>query len=96
MPNKSAAKKYLKVSRKNHSRNQMIKKKVKEIVKKVREEIKESKDIKKIEELLREAVKIIDRAAGKKVIKKQTAARKKSRLYKGLRKLKTKEHVSSK
>jgi len=85
MPNKSAAKKYLKVSKKRHERNVKVKDELKAIIKKVRLALDDSGATKKAEELLKEAVKIIDRAARKKIIKKNTAARKKSRLYKKLR-----------
>jgi len=85
MPNKSAAKKYLKVSKKRHERNLKIKNELKAVIKKVRLALDDSGATKKAEELLKEAVKIIDRAAQKKIIKKNTAARKKSRLFKKLR-----------
>jgi len=85
MPNKSAAKKYLKVSKKRHERNLKVRKELKSIIKKVRLALEDSGATKKAEELLKEAVKIIDRAAQKKIIKKNTAARKKSRLFKKLR-----------
>lgn len=84
MPQKAAAKKALRVSKKRNKRNTDIKDKLKAIIKKVRLSIEDSGASKKAEELLQEAVKIIDRAAQKKVIKKNTAARKKSRLYKKL------------
>jgi len=85
MPNKSAAKKYLRVSKKRHEHNVEIKKNLKAIIKKTRETIEDSGAVKKAEDLLKEAVRIIDRAAQKKIIKKNTAARKKSRLYKKLK-----------
>lgn len=90
MPNKSAAKKYLRVSKKNHEHNLIIKKNLKAIIKKVKETLEDSGATKKAEELLSEAVKIIDRAAQKKVIKKNSAARKKKRLFKKLRTVKDK------
>ena len=85
MPQKSAAKKALRVAKKRHKHNVDIKDKLKDIIKKVKASIEDSGASKKAEELLKEAVKIIDRAAQKKIIKKNTAARKKSRLYKKLR-----------
>ena len=85
MPNKSAAKKYLRVSKKRHKRNLTVKKNLKAIVKKVKGALEGSDAGQKTEKLLKEAVKIIDRAAQKKVIKKNTAARKKKRLFKKLR-----------
>lgn len=85
MPNKSAAKKYLKVSRKRRERNLKLKNELKAIIKKVRLALEDSGATKKAEELLKEAVKIIDRTAQKKIIKKNSAARKKKRLFKKLR-----------
>jgi small subunit ribosomal protein S20 len=85
MPNKPAAKKYLKVSKKRHERNLKVKKELKTIIKKVLLALEDSSATKKAEELLKDAVKIIDRAAQKKIIKKNTAARKKKRLFKKLR-----------
>jgi len=84
MPNKSAAKKYLQVSKKRHQRNLAVKKELKAIIKEVRETLKSSNITKETEELLKKAVKIIDRAAQKKIIKKNTAARNKKRLFKKL------------
>lgn len=84
MPQKTAAKKALRTAKKSHKRNVEIKNKLKDIIKKVRASIEDTGAGKKAEDLLKEAVKIIDRAAQKKVIKKNTAARKKSRLYKKL------------
>lgn len=95
MPNKLAAKKYLRVSKKRHQHNLLIKKNLKAVVKKVRESIEDSGATKKAEELLKEAVKVIDRAAQKKVIKKNTAARKKTRLYKKLHTVETKSKVKT-
>ncbi len=91
MPNKSAGKKYLKVSKKNNARNVAVKDKMKKVVKSMKETLKSEGATKKVEELLKEATKIIDRAAQKKVIKKNTAARKKSRLYKKLKATKEKK-----
>lgn len=90
MPQKTAAKKALRSSKKRKKRNTEIKNKLKEIIKKAKIVIESTQDGKKIEELLKEAIKTIDRAAQKKIIKKNTAARKKSRLYKKLRSSKKK------
>lgn len=89
MPNKQAAKKYLQVSKKRHEHNLVIKNKLKAIIKKVKETLEDTGATKKAEELLSEAVKVIDRAAQKKIIKKNSAARKKKRLFKKLRTVKT-------
>lgn len=84
MPQKTAAKKALRSSKKRQYRNIEIKNKLKEVIKKAKAAIESAKDGKKIEKLLKEAIRTIDRAAQKKIIKKNTAARKKSRLYKKL------------
>ncbi len=90
MPQKTAAKKALRSSKKRQYRNIEIKNKLKEVIKKAKAALEDAKDGKKIEKLLKEAIKTIDRAAQKKIIKKNTAARKKSRLYKKLRATKKK------
>jgi len=85
MPQKSAAKKYLRVAKKRRQHNVAVKDKLKAIIKKTKAALENPSASAKVEELLKEAVKIIDRAAQKKVIKKNTAARKKNRLFKKLR-----------
>lgn len=85
MPIKKSAKKYMKSSRKRNEHNVLIKKQMRQLVKKVRDYLK-SNDLKKATESVREAVRSIDRAAGKKIIKKNTASRKKSRLASALKK----------
>ena len=86
MPNiKSAAKEY----RKNIKRrvvNNNIEENLKDLIKKSRKAI-EAKDA-KAEALVRETMKALDKAARKGVIKKNTAARKKSRLALRLNKTK--------
>jgi len=79
MPIKKSAKKYMRASRTRKEHNVLVKKKMKELIKKVRDYLK-SNDLKKATDSLREAISSIDRAAGKKIIKKNTASRKKSRL----------------
>ena len=86
MPIKKSAKKYVKVSAKKQAGNVHVKKMMRELIKKVRDEIK-NEDWKKAKESLLAAVKAIDRASQKKVIKKNTAARKKSRLVKAVKNL---------
>jgi len=90
MPQKTAAKKALRSSKKRQYRNIEIKNKLKEVIKKAKAALEDAKDGKKIEKLLKEAIRTIDRAARKRIIKKNTAARKKSRLYKKLRATKKK------
>jgi len=80
MPIKQQAKKALRQNIKRAERNLEVRKDIKTLLKKVRKAIdsKEKKD--KIEALLKEAQKKLDKAAQKKIFKKNTAARKLSRL----------------
>lgn len=81
MPNKTAAKKYLRVSKKRHIRNRSFKEKVKTAIKKVRGAISQKMPKEEVQKLLKEVEKIIDKSSQKRIIKKNTAARKKSRLH---------------
>ncbi len=85
MPNKLNAKKYLKVSRKNKARNLIFKKKVKASIKAVKVAIESKQPVQEIEKAVKVAEKILDRAAQKKIIKKNASARKKGRLFKKLK-----------
>lgn len=78
MPQHSQFKKSLKVNEKARQRNIAAKSRVKSIIKKV--ESAQSKD--EAQEAFRKAVSVIDSTARKGIIKKKTAARKKSRLSK--------------
>ncbi len=82
MPNKKSAVKELRKSAKRAIRNYKIKKTIKDAIKDSKKllEAKEKSAIDKV----KEAIKVLDKAATKKVIKKNTAARKKSRLMKKL------------
>lgn len=82
MPNKKSATKALKQSVKRAVRNFKVKRAVKDIIKDSKKLI-ETKE-KQAAEKVKQAVKLLDKAAAKKVIKKNTAARKKSRLMKKL------------
>lgn len=82
MPNKKSAAKALKQSVKRAVRNFKVKRAVKDIIKDSKKLI-ETKE-KQAAEKVKQAVKLLDKAAAKKVIKKNTAARKKSRLMKKL------------
>jgi small subunit ribosomal protein S20 len=79
MPIKKAAKKYMRVTAKNTVRNKIVTGVVKSAIKKTREALS-ADNIAEAQEWLKKASKAIDKAAQKKVIKKNTAARKKSRL----------------
>ncbi|MFA6198298.1 MAG: 30S ribosomal protein S20 [Patescibacteria group bacterium] len=79
MPVKKAAWKALRQSKKRHARNIATKVNVRAVVKKTRQAIAgNAKD--EAAKALKEALKALDKAVQKGVIKKNTAARKKSRL----------------
>lgn len=79
MPIKKAAKKYMRVTAKNTIRNKVVTGVVKSAIKKTREAVSAG-NVSEAQEWLKKANKSLDKAAQKKVIKKNTAARKKSRL----------------
>lgn len=79
MPIKKAAKKYMRVTAKNTLRNKIVTGVIKSAIKKTREAVTAG-NVDEAQEWLKKANKSLDKAAQKKVIKKNTAARKKSRL----------------
>ncbi|MCF6095944.1 30S ribosomal protein S20 [Thermovorax subterraneus] len=86
LPNTASAKKKLRQAKKRTLRNRLVKAKVKAAIKKFNEAL-QSQDAETIKTALIGAVKALDKAAAKGVIHKNTAARKKSRLYKKLKQL---------
>jgi len=82
MPIKQQSKKALRQMHAHAERNTKVREDLKTLLKKVRQAIdkKEAKD--KIETLIKQAQKSLDKAAQKNVMKKNTAARKLSRLIK--------------
>jgi len=86
MPIKRAAFKSMRQSEKHRRRNVAITTALKKAVKAVRKQVT-LKDAKKAADVLRSAVKLLDRAAQKGVIKRNTAARLKSRLSTAVRKI---------
>lgn len=86
MPNLKTSIKDLRQSKKKAEFNKRIKNRLKKSVKNFDSSI-ESKDEKKAKEALDHSYKILDKAAQKNIIKKNTASRKKSRLAKNLNKL---------
>lgn len=79
MPQKKNAKKALRQSEKKHEQNRIVKAALKTTIKKTKQAIAASS----IDEAkLRQTMTDIDKAAQKKLIKKNTAARRKSRLMK--------------
>ena len=86
MPQTKQAIKALKQDTKRHEKNRVVKAALKTTLKKTRQAITAGK----VEEAsLRKALKDIDKAAQKRLIKKNTAARKKSRLMKNFNKSKS-------
>lgn len=81
MPITKSAKRALRQNKKRRTRNIQRKKTFKDIIKNIRKLVLENKK-KEAEKLLPKAYKAIDKAAKTGVIKKNTAARKKSRLTK--------------
>ncbi len=84
MPNKKAARKAIRQSQKNRARNLRVERDVRDAVKTSRESIVAGKEDR--EQRVLDAIKKLDRGVAKGIIKKNTAARKKSRLVKSLRK----------
>ncbi len=79
MPIKDSAKKYMRVTAKKTDRNKIVKGVFKSAIKKTREAVM-AKDVKTAQAELKLAIKSLDKASEKNIIKKNTAARKKSRL----------------
>lgn len=86
MPQKQQAKKELRKSAKRAAFNLKIREDLKTLIKKAKQaiEAKQAKD--KIEEMLKKAQKLADKAVQKKIIKKNTGARRVSRLYSAYKK----------
>ena len=74
MPNIKSAKKRVRIAEENRRRNKSIRTRIKNITKKLKEE----KDPKKAEELLKVAYSAVDKAVKKGVLHRNTAARKKA------------------
>lgn len=81
MANTKSAKKRIRTNERKHQRNTMYRSRVKTMVKKAEESIfSGSPD----EATIREAISTLDKAAGKGILHKNNAARRKSRLMKKL------------
>jgi small subunit ribosomal protein S20 len=83
MPNIKSSKKRLKQSEKRRLLNLRYKKKMKEVVKEIKDLVSGNKK-KEAKKILPKAYKAIDKAAKKNIIKENTASRKKSRLTKAV------------
>lgn len=86
MPIKQQAKEALRKAKKHLARNTKVRGDLKTLLKKIRKDIDSKKPTKDIEALIKQAQKSIDKAAQKRIIKKNTAARKLSRLVKYFKK----------
>lgn len=84
MANLKASKKDILVNARNKARNQHFRSKIKTLIKKARIAIVAKSEER--EKIVREALRSIDKTVTKGIIKKQTAARKKSRLARALNK----------
>lgn len=90
MPIKKSAKKYMRVSAKKTLKNRKIKGVFKSAIQKTRIAVTAGK-VEDAKTWLKTAIKSLDKAAQKKIIKKNTAARRKSRLNKLVKNLVTKK-----
>lgn len=89
MPIKENAKKYMRVTDHKTNRNKIVKGVFKSAIKATREAITTDK-IDAAKESFKKAQKAIDKAVAKGILKKNTAARKKSRLNAAIKKAATK------
>lgn len=87
MPIKHAAFKALRQTKKRTVSNRIVKDSIKDQVKAVRKAI-EAGDYQKAEEALKKAIVIIDKASQNKVLPKNAAGRKKSRLTRAVQTIK--------
>ena len=83
MPVTKSAKKALRKEHRNHAHNLVYIKKIKDLKKQILK-LKEAKKEKEAQALLPKYYKVVDKAVKEKVLKKNTGARKKSRIIKFL------------
>jgi len=81
MPIKKSAKKYMRVTEKKTARNKIVRGVFRNAIKKTREAVAKNA-LDEAKKWLQVAIKSLDKATEKNVIKKNSAARKKSRLNK--------------
>lgn len=81
MPIKKSAKKYMRVTERKTEKNRKIKGQFRSAIKATKEALAKG-DLDKAKESLKRSIKSLDKAAQKKVLHKNTAARTKSRLNK--------------
>lgn len=87
MANIKSAEKRIRQNQKRRERNRSARTKMRNAVKRVRRALDEG-DVETAEELLPEAIRVIDTAAGKDVVHRNKAARTKSRLIRAVRRAK--------
>ncbi len=80
MANTKSAVKRAKTSEKRRLRNKQVKSRVRTVIRRFRESLREG-DEQLVEERLRNAVSTLDRAVSKGVLHRNSVARKKSQLY---------------
>lgn len=85
MPQRRAAKKDLRQNKKRRQKNLEVKQSMKAAIKKLKKAV-DSKDASTRKKALTEVYKILDKAAAKKIIHRNKAARRKSRFSKLLKK----------
>ncbi len=85
MPIKKSAKKELRKSQKRTVLNANKKRKIKKTIKDIRKSL-DKQNIDEAKKLANEVVSLIDKAAKSKIIHKNSAARKKSRIFKAIKK----------
>lgn len=86
MPQRRAAKKALRQSKKRHEKNLLTQKQTRSAIKKFKKAV-QSKDASAAKEALKNLYKILDKTAAKRIIHPNKAARKKSDFAKLLNKL---------
>lgn len=86
MPIKKAAKKYMRVTERKTEKNQKIRGAFRSAIKITREAVAKG-EVDKAQEYLKKSIIALDKAAQKKIIKKNNAARRKSRLNKMVKKI---------
>ncbi|MAG28896.1 30S ribosomal protein S20 [bacterium] len=85
MPITKSAKKELRKSKKQALVNRIQKKNIKETIKKIHKAI-DGKNAEEAQKLALDVVKLLDKAAKRRLVHKNVAARKKSRVYKAIKK----------
>jgi|OM-RGC.v1.032077925 small subunit ribosomal protein S20 len=86
MPTTNSAKKALRKSKKQALVNRIQKKNIKETIKKIHKAL-DGKNVEEAQKLAGDVVKLLDKAAKRRLVHGNVAARKKSRVYKAISQL---------